>query len=254
MPGTERSQTHHRGTLSAMRRSAVVFSLSCTLGACGGIALHDIVTPQPIPEDACLVVGFLGGRDHWDDADKGVRKLALSLRKPEQRVFAETFENQRREVAESFVVAASPARLVIYGQSFGGAAVPKFARTLEAHGVPILLTIQIDSVGRGDAAVPRNVAYAVNLYQSDGWFIQGEHPIRAVDPDTTTILGNWRFRYNEAPGSEISLEGVPFWKRLFRIPHARMDRDAAVWSMVERLIRAGCGRENLRHVAEALGS
>ncbi|TDI44784.1 MAG: hypothetical protein E2P02_08910 [Acidobacteria bacterium] len=237
-----------------MRRAAVVFSLSWTLTGCGGITLQDIVTPQPVPEDACLVVGFLGGRDHWDDADKGVRKLALSLRKPDYRVFAETFENQRRKVAESFVVAASPARLVVYGQSFGGAAVPKFARTLDALGVPILLTIQIDSVGRDDALVPRNVAYAVNLYQSDGWFIRGEQPIRAVDPDATTILGNWRFRYNEPPGSEISLEDVPIWKRLFRIPHARMDRDAAVWRTVERLIRAACGRENLRRVAEVLGS
>ena len=237
-----------------MRRATVVFSLTWTLAACGGITLREIVTPQPVPEDACLVVGFLGGRDRWDDADKGVRKLALDLRNSERGVFAETFENQRRDVAESFVVTASPARLVIYGQSFGGAAVLKFARTLEAHGVPILLTIQIDSVGRGDAAVPRNVAYAANLYQSDGWFIRGEQPIRAVDPDATTILGNWRFRYNEAPGSEISLDGVPIWKRLFRIPHARMDRDAAVWSTVERLIRAACGRENLRLVAEALGS
>ena len=237
-----------------MCRTAVVFSLTWTLAACGGITLQDIVTPRPVPEEACLVVGFLGGRDHWDDADKGVRTLALKLRKPERRVFAETFENQRRDVAESFVVAASPARLVIYGQSFGGAAVLKFARTLEAHGVPILLTIQIDSVGRGDAAVPRNVAYAANLYQNDGWFIRGEQPIRAVDPEATTILGNWRYRYNEAPGSEISLEGAPFWKRLFRIPHARMDRDASVWSTVERLIRAACGRENLRRLAEALGS
>ncbi len=212
--------------------------------------LQDIVTPQPAPEDACLVVGFLGGRERWDDADKSVRKVALRLRSPEGSVFAETFENQRREIAESFVMAASPARLVIYGQSFGGAAVLKFARTLEAHGIPILLTIQVDSVGRGDAAVPRNVAYAANLYQSDGWFIRGEQPIHAVDPDSTTILGNWRFRYNEAPGSEVSLEGVPIWKRLFRIPHAKMGRDDAVWTGVERLIRAACGRENLRIVAE----
>ena len=47
--------------------------------------------------------------------------------------------------------------LVMYGQSFGGAAVVKLARQLQAMSLPVLLTIQIDSVGRDDSVIPQNV-------------------------------------------------------------------------------------------------
>jgi hypothetical protein len=118
--------------------------------------------------------------------------------------------------------------------------VVKFARELHALGVPLELTIQIDSVGREDGLVPGNVRHAANLFQSDGWFIRGENPVRAVDAAETRVIGNWRFDYSEPPGSEISLADVPWWKLAFRIPHARMDRDRRVWSQVQRLIEAAC--------------
>lgn len=215
------------------------------LSSCAGITLPDIETPRPVPDDSCLVVGFLGGRDRWNDETKGVRQLALKLRDPETRLYVETFENQRRDVALAFVTEAFPtgersARLVLYGQSFGGAAVLKFARQLRALGMSVALTVQIDSVGRNDALVPPNVSTAGNLYQDNGFVITGEHPIRAEDPSRTEILGNWRFDYSEPPGSEISLEGVSWLKRLFRVAHARMDRDPRVWELTEDLIRDAC--------------
>ena len=201
------------------------------------------------------MIGFLGGRDAWNDSSKGVRQLALELRA--EGLLAETFENRRRSVALEVVRDAldrngdgaidvhetrpvQNVRLVVYGQSFGGAAVVKFARELNELGVPIELTVQIDSVGRDDALIPANVRSAANLYQTDGWFLDGEHPIRAEDPEATRILGNWRFDYSEPPGSEISLDGVPWWKLAFRIPHARMDRDPEVWARVEELIHSEC--------------
>ena len=199
------------------------------------------------------MIGFLGGRDAWNDSSKGVRQLALELRA--EGLLAETFENRRRSVALEVVRDAlnrngaidvqetrpvQNVRLVVYGQSFGGAAVVKFARELNELGVPIELTVQIDSVGRDDALIPANVRSAANLYQTDGWFLDGEHPIRAEDPEATRILGNWRFDYSEPPGSEISLDGVPWWKLAFRIPHARMDRDPEVWVRVEELIQGAC--------------
>jgi hypothetical protein len=80
--------------------------------------------------------------------------------------------------------------LILYGQSFGGAAVVKLARELEVMGVPVLLTVQVDSVGRGDGIIPANVARAANLFQRNGLFIRGEPKIRAQDPSRTTIIGN----------------------------------------------------------------
>ncbi|MFQ5791412.1 MAG: hypothetical protein ACE5JI_13150 [Acidobacteriota bacterium] len=216
-----------------------------------------------MPSGSCLVLGFLGGRDAWNDSSKSVRQLALRLRAPAKGIHVETFENRRRPLAEAFLTQAldcnddgavdlreaSRVSLVVYGQSFGGAAVAKFARRLATLGIPILLTVQIDSVGRGDADIPPNVRYAANLYQDNGWFIEGEHPIRAVDPERTQILGNWKFDYRRPPGSSISLAGVPWWKLAFRVAHARMDRDPRVWARVGILIRAACAGEDLKKTA-----
>lgn len=218
------------------------------LASCSAITLSDIQTPRPAPDGSCIVVGFLGGRDRWNDDRKGVRQLALRLADPSSRLFAETFENRRRDVALEFVreaMARGSHRLVVYGQSFGGAAVVKFARQLQTLEIPILLTVQVDSVGRGDGLLPPNVRYAANLYQDNGWFVRGQHPVEAEDPSRTTVLGSLRFDYDSKPGSEVSLDGVPWFKRFLRVAHARMDRDPRVWSLVERLVRTACGGETL---------
>jgi hypothetical protein len=208
-----------------------------------------------------LVVGFLGGHDSWDDEEKGVRRVALRLRDPARRLYAETFENRSRDVAEDFVIQAlkaiggrpsNRATLIVYGQSFGGAATVKFARQLDTLEVPIHLTVQIDSVGRADAEIPPNVAYAANLFQTSGRFIRGENPIRAFDPARTRVLGNWRFDYDQPPGSRISLGDLPWWKTIFRAAHAKMDRDPRVWAVVEALIEAGCRGDDLEQFVSEL--
>ena len=51
----------------------------------------------------------------------------------------------------------------------------RLAKQLETLEIPIHLTIQIDSVGRGDAELPSNVSYAANIYQTSGRFIKGEN-------------------------------------------------------------------------------
>jgi hypothetical protein len=206
-------------------------------------------------------VGFLGGHDAWDDEAKGVRQVALSLRDPARHLYTETFENRSRDVAQDFVTQAldgfgnestNRPTLIVYGQSFGGAATVKFARQLEALQIPIHLTIQIDSVGRSDAEIPANVRYAANLYQASGRFIKGENPIHASDPARTRILGNWRFDYDQPPGSEIFIDDLPWWKTIFRAAHAKMDRDDRVWAVVEALIDAGCRGRDLAQFAPNL--
>lgn len=227
--------------------------------SCSGIEIHDLTAPRPAPSQSCVVVGFLGGRGRWDDDTREVRRTALRLRDPGRRVFVETFENRSRDVAERYVLEAldrngsgsvepneaGSSRLVIYGLSFGGAAVMKFARRLQVRRVPVTLTVQIDSAGLGDGRVPANVKQTLNLYQDNGWLIRGEHPVRADEPEHTKVLGNVRFDYNRPPGSDISLEHVPWWSLVFRVAHARMSRDPAVWSLVERVVRGACAGEAL---------
>lgn len=209
---------------------------------------HRFTVPTPLAPNHVLILGFMGGLDRWDDATRGVRKLALRLRSTQlPGVHVETVENAKRELAITLIRHAldrngdnhlepherSSARLVLYGKSFGGAAVIKMARELAKMDVPVLLTVQVDSVGVGDATVPPNVQRAANLFQADGFFIRGEPKIQAQDPRRTQILGNFEFGYRDRV---IDLSDVPWHKKVFRVAHAKMDADPVVWQKVEALI------------------
>src|SRR2546430_17003139 len=67
-------------------------------------------------------------------------------------------------------------------------------RSLEKQRIPVLLTVQVDSVSRwwrNDSVIPANVEKAVNFYQSAG-LLKGRKEIRAADAAHTQILGNNR--------------------------------------------------------------
>ena len=205
--------------------------------------------PRPLQPGHTLVLGFMGGRDSWRNTEVGVGRTAQWLRqKGDSREY--TWRPSRTSSATwpfdwfgpawtaTATAASNPrnvlaARIVLYGQSFGGAAVVKFARQLDRLGVPVLLTIQVDSVGRGDGLIPPNVRAAANLYQDNGRFIRGEAPIRAADPSGTRILGNFRFDYSNL---DIDLSHLPWYKTIARRAHAKMDRDPKVWRKVEELL------------------
>ena len=225
--------------------------LCLALSSCGvayGQRYQDFTTPTPLREGQVLVVGFMGGRESWDNDKRGVRKLALKLRAMRlPGIHVETVENKKRRPAIELIRNAldrdrdgrlddrerASARLIVYGQSFGGAAVVKLARQLKEMGVPVLLTVQVDSVGRGDKMIPSNVRRAANLFQRDGLIIKGEREIRPEDPSKTTIVGNFRFDYD---GKKVDLSEVSWLKRLFQAAHTKMDHDPEVWGLVERTI------------------
>lgn len=233
--------------------AAVSLAATAALAACAGVRFADLRTPLPVPSGSCVVVGILGGMDAWDDADKGVRRLALAMHDPDRRVYVETFENRRTGIAAGFVrraldtddddavpaAEAARTRLVVYGQSLGGGAAVALARRLAMLGTPVDLLVLVDSVGVLDGEIPPNVRLAVNLYQDDGLFVRGQHPIRAVDP-TATLVAEREFEYDRPPGSAISLADLAWHETAFRAAHARMDADPRIWSTVERLVRSTC--------------
>jgi hypothetical protein len=213
-----------------------------------GQRYQDFITKTPLKESHVLIIGFMGGRESWDNDERGVRKLALKLRAMNfPAVHVETIENTKRRRALELIRNALDrdrngqldrnekisARLILYGQSFGGAAVVKLARQLKELGVPVLLTVQVDSVGRGDKTIPSNVARAANLFQRNGLIIKGEREIRPENPDKTTIVGNFKFDYNK---KKINLSEASWLQRLFLTAHTKMDHDPEVWSLVEKLI------------------
>ncbi len=233
-----------------LHRLAFVVLAGLLAGGCAsrGQRYVHFSTPTPVADDDTLILGFLGGRDAWDDREVGVGRLAAKLRGLNLAgVHIETVENRRRGIAVELVrnsldrnrdgmldtAERASARLIVYGQSFGGAAVVKFARQLDALGVPVRLTVQVDSIGIGDEEIPPNVRAAANLHQQNGMLIRGEARIRAADPDRTRIVGNFEFDYENR---DIDLSGLGWFKTIGRVAHAKMDRDPEVWARVEALV------------------
>jgi len=204
-------------------------------------------TPTPLAQKHFLILGFMGGRDPWN-ADNNLRRLALKLQSMNNPLLhVETLENRKRDLAIRLLRNAfdrnqdgrldeqesASVRLILYGQSFGGAAVVKLARQLKEMKVPILLTIQIDSVGRADKVIPSNVWRAANLFQRNGRIIRGEPRIVAEDPAKTTIIGNFEFDYRR---KAVDISKVPWHKKIFREDHNKIEHDPDVWAKVEKLI------------------
>lgn len=136
------------------------------------------------------------------------------------------------------------ARIVLYGHSWGATETVRMARTLQKDGVPVLLTIQVDSVsklGEDDKSIPGNVAQAVNFYQLNG-LLHGQRQIVAADPLHTQILGNFKSDYK---GNSIDCDGYPWYARVFMKPHIEIESDPSVWNRVESLIRSKLPSNNV---------
>jgi hypothetical protein len=199
-----------------------------------------------------IVIGFVGGFISHDNAVHGGVQLAERLRKeyPAQ-VHVEVFENHRGEQAHQQILRLldadhdgklSPeekqsARIIIYGHSWGGSETVALARELQSDGIPVLLTIQVDSVskiGEDDSLIPSNVEQAANFYQTNG-YLHGRPEIRAADPSRTKILGNIRFDYASKP---VQCNGYSWFARAFEKPHIEIECDPNVINRVEELIRS----------------
>src|SRR3984957_18332147 len=157
-----------------------------------------------------IVIGFVGGFISHTNAVHGGVQLAERLRKeyPTQ-IHVEVFENHRGEKAHQEILRLldanhdgklSPeekqsARIIIYGHSWGGSETVALARELQSDGIPVLLTIQVDSVskiGQNQFPLPPHLEQAAKFFQTDG-SPPGRPEIRAPDPARTKILGNIRF-------------------------------------------------------------
>jgi hypothetical protein len=215
-----------------------------------GSRAPDAKSLKPPPQ--IIVIGFVGGFVRHDDLVHSGVQLAARLRRDyPSGVYINTFENHQgdqayREVLHLLdtdhdgVLSAEEkrnARLVIYGHSWGASETVALANQLNRDGVPVLLTIQVDSVqktGEEDSLIPANVAEAVNFYQSDG-LLHGRPAIRAADPARTQILGNFRQDYAAKP---IRCDAYPWWDRFLMKSHVEIECDPRVWKQVEALIRS----------------
>ena len=199
-----------------------------------------------------VVVGFVGGFVRHDDSVHSEVQLAARLRQEyPSGVDVETFESYRGEAARKKILrllSANPdgvptadekrkARIILYGHSWGASEAIVVARELGKDGVPVLLTIQVDSVSRffqNDQVIPPNVAEAANFYQPDG-FVHGQQAIRAADPARTKIIGNFKFDYR---GKPYACGQYPWFDHYLVKPHTQIECDPKVWQQAEALIRS----------------
>lgn len=233
-----------------MRLASILILLPvAALVPCRAQVFSDFTAPLPLKAGSTLIIGFLGGWERWDDTNRGVHKLALKLRDAGlPGVYIETVSNHERQLAMDLIRKAldwnqngrldsaerAGARIILYGQSMGGAAVVKLARELKALQIPVLLTVQVDSVGSSDGVIPSNLASAANLFQHDGPPIMGRKSIRAEDPARTHVLGNFQYHYWFR---NVDMSSASWPRKALGGAHARMEQDPKVWEHVERLIR-----------------
>ena len=210
-----------------------------------------LLPPETTAAPSNIVIGFVGGFVSHDDVHHGPVQLAEQMRRTFPKdTYIRVFENRRRKRAYDAIVRLldtnhdgvlsgeekARARIILFGHSWGASAAVLLARDLRREGVPVLLTVQVDSVAkvwRNDTIIPDNVVEAVNFYQPHG-IVHGRARITAADPAKTEILGNYRVDYRKNP---VVCQESSWWDRVFTPGHMQSECDPRLWSQVEGLVR-----------------
>ena len=214
------------------------------------MAADGAVMARPKPAPSYIVVGFVGGFVRHNNPHQGPVQLAQRIQRTfPNDTFIQVFENRHRKTAYNTILnlldrnhdgvlsdeEKARARIVLYGHSWGGSAVVLLARELNRAGIPVLLTVQVDSVAKPwqtDAVIPQNVASAVNFYQPHG-LIHGRPLITAAEPAKTQVLGNFRFDYRKDP---VQCEGMSWFDRYITPSHMQSMCDIHLWTRIEDLV------------------
>jgi hypothetical protein len=198
-----------------------------------------------------IVVGFLGGFVAHDEPHHPEVQLIRDLHQEyPEHVYFGLFENSKvgeayRSILNQLGATGNQelsdaekrrAHILLFGHSWGASAVIVLSRKLERTGIPVMLTVQVDSVAKpfqNDRVIPPNVFEAANFYQTRG-LIHGRSRITSADPSRTTILGNFRWEYKEEPAE---CRDFSWYARFFTKSHIEIECDPEVWSQVKTLVR-----------------
>jgi hypothetical protein len=209
--------------------------------------VRSAMTGSTVPN--VIIIGFVGGFVSSGDAKHPEVQFAAYLRDRYPSIHAEVFGNHHgRRALRQLVrlldtdhdgrltsIERERATIIIYGHSWGASEEVTFARELGQMGIPVALTIQVDTIakpGHKAFAIPANVATAVNFYQPGGP-LHGRPEIVAVDPERTKIIGNFRMTYEDRP---INCDNYSWYARVFNKPHHEIENDLRVWDEAASLI------------------
>jgi hypothetical protein len=198
-----------------------------------------------------IVVGFVGGFVNYDNPHHGVVQTAQRIRQLlPPGTYVRVFENRHRKTAYRAILRQldsnhdgivssqekSRAHIVLFGQSWGASAAVSLARDLQQEGVPVLMTVQVDSVAKlwqNDSVIPSNVDEAINFYQPHG-LVHGRRHIVAADPYRTEILGNYLVDYRKHP---VHCSAASWFDRWLTPSHMQSECDPHLWSQIETMVQ-----------------
>jgi hypothetical protein len=216
-----------------------------------GVLLAVCCCAAPVGAQRTIVIGFVGGRVHANNDVHLEVRMAEKLQRLHPvdavvKVYAnhqgdDAFNEVMRQIDTDHDGKISPAersaaRVVIYGHSWGGSQTVTLAQQLNREKIPVLLTVQVDSIAKSnqvdDGEIPGNVEQAINFYQDKG-MLHGRSVIRATEPGKTKNLGNIRSDYSV---NKIDCHEFPWFARTFMLPHIEIENDARVWDRIEAMI------------------
>ena len=201
------------------------------------------------PSHNAIIIGFVGGFVSSKDTRHPEVEFAAYLRDRYPTVHVEVFSNHHgRKALHQLVdfldtdhngvlssLEKEQATVILYGHSWGATETVEFARELDRRGIPVALTIQVDTIGKPGhtkSAISPNVATAINFYQSGGP-LHGQPEIVATDSQRTKILGNFHMTYEGRP---INCDNYSWYSRTINKPHHEIENDFRVWDQIASLI------------------
>lgn len=230
---------------------ALVVALPGYATNCGPSKAAQAVLPSDQTTSQTIVIGFLGGFVAHDDTHHPEVLLIEGLRHEyPKNVYFGLFENRKVDDAYRAVLNRLNAKqdralsdmekgracILLFGHSWGASAVVTLARKLGREGIPVRLTVQVDSIAKPfhtDRVIPANVVEAANFYQTHG-LIHGRSRIVAADPLRTTIIGNFQWEYKAEPKE---CRDFSWYARFFTKSHIAIECDPKIWLQVQTLLR-----------------
>jgi hypothetical protein len=179
-----------------------------------------------------LYVGIVGGLETPNNKRSGIVQVRDTLRDPAYtEVCARTFSPYDWMAGRSWILSHFPQhtgpmteielgqapKVVLACHSLGGWAVISVARSLDREGIPVELTVQVDSVGITDHTVPKNVKEAAIFHARDILMFMTTKEIKTEDANRTKLVAN------------IRVEGVG---------HESITRDPRIRELVLRTINS----------------
>ena|SRR6266576_1256765 len=254
------ADVHHRGAGSSTDPCQDPLTPSALKEALRLVCSRERIEPAKRDIRKALILGFVGGFVKRDDVKHPEVLFATYLQsRYGSAVHAEVFGNHEGKKAledtilrldtdkDGFLTAAEKeqVKIILFGHSWGASETLTFARELRRRGIPVSLSIQIDSVkkfGQDDRTVPANVAKAVNFYQRKG-LTRGQPLIVAADVGRTKILGNFYMKYED---HQINCDNYRWLSRVFNKPHHQIENDPQVWDQIVSFIDSELLRTDAR--------